>query len=65
LLARLIHMDCLAVGVTDGAWVRAGQSLGVLSGRVTEEFPHLHVAFELLSSGERIDRARSRSAAGR
>ena len=55
---RLMHMDSLAPGVIDGAQVRAGQWLGTLGGQGTEDFPHLHLALERLSSGERLDPAR-------
>ena len=58
LRARLMHMDGLAPGIETGAQVRAGQVLGVLGGQGTEDFPHLHLSLELLSSGERLDPAR-------
>jgi murein DD-endopeptidase MepM/ murein hydrolase activator NlpD len=55
---RLMHMDSLAPEVTDGAQVHAGQWLGTLGGQGTENFPHLHLSLEHLSSGERLDPAR-------
>ena len=58
LRARLMHMDGLAPGIADGARVRAGQWLGALGGQGTEEFPHLHLSLERLSTGERLDPAR-------
>jgi hypothetical protein len=58
LRARLMHMDGLAPDIVDGARVRAGQWLGVLGGQGTEEFPHLHLSLEQLSTGARLDPAR-------
>jgi len=57
LRARLMHMDGLAPGIADGVRVRAGQWVGVLGGQGTEEFPHLHLSLERLSTGARLDPA--------
>jgi murein DD-endopeptidase MepM/ murein hydrolase activator NlpD len=57
LRARLMHMDDLVVGIESGVWVKAGQQLGVLGAQGTEGFPHLHLAFERLSDGARINPA--------
>ena len=37
--------------------MRAGQWVGALGGQGTEEFPHLHLSLEVLSTGERLDPA--------
>jgi len=58
LRVRLMHMDALAPAIATGTRVQAGQWVGVLGGQGTEDFPHLHVSFERLSTGERIDPAR-------
>lgn len=58
LRARLMHMDSLAPNIQTGAWVTAGQWLGLLGAQGTEGIPHLHLSFELLATGERIDPAR-------
>jgi murein DD-endopeptidase MepM/ murein hydrolase activator NlpD len=55
LRARIMHMDALAYGLTTGTCVNAGQKLGILGAQGTEGFPHLHLGFERLSTGERID----------
>jgi hypothetical protein len=57
LRARLMHMDGLVKGIETGVQVKAGQQLGILGGQGTEDFPHLHLAFERLSDGERINPA--------
>jgi murein DD-endopeptidase MepM/ murein hydrolase activator NlpD len=57
LRARLMHMDGLVVGIESGVQVQAGQQLGVLGAQGTEGFPHLHLAFERLSDGARINPA--------
>jgi murein DD-endopeptidase MepM/ murein hydrolase activator NlpD len=57
LRARLMHMDGLVVGIETGRQVKAGQQLGLLGAQGTEEFPHLHLAFERLSDGQRINPA--------
>ena len=57
LRARLMHMDGLVEGVETGVKVKAGQQLGVLGAQGTEGFPHLHLAFERLSDGARINPA--------
>jgi hypothetical protein len=57
LRARLMHMDGLVRGIETGTDVKAGQQLGILGGQGTEDFPHLHLAFERLSDGERINPA--------
>ena len=58
LRARLMHMDDLAPGIVDGVQVRAGQWLGAVGAQGTEDFPHLHLALELLSVGARLDPGR-------
>ena len=58
LRVRLMHMDALAPAIATGTRVQAGQWVGVLGGQGTEDFPHLHVSFERLSTGECIDPAR-------
>ena len=57
LRARLMHMDGLVIGVESGAWVQAGQQLGILGAQGTEGFPHLHLSFERLSDGARMNPA--------
>jgi murein DD-endopeptidase MepM/ murein hydrolase activator NlpD len=57
LRARLMHMDGLVDGVETGVKVKAGQQLGVLGAQGTEGFPHLHLAFERMSDGARINPA--------
>jgi murein DD-endopeptidase MepM/ murein hydrolase activator NlpD len=57
LRARLMHMDGLVQGIETGVQVRAGQQLGILGAQGTEGFPHLHLAFDRLSDGERINPA--------
>jgi murein DD-endopeptidase MepM/ murein hydrolase activator NlpD len=57
LRARLMHMDGLVEGIETGVAVKAGQQLGILGAQGTEGFPHLHLAFERLSDGARINPA--------
>ena len=58
LRVRLMHMDRLAPNIGTGTQVQAGQWVGILGGQGTEEFPHLHISVERLSTGERLDPAR-------
>src|SRR5438067_13144804 len=57
LRARLMHMDGLVEGIESGVQVKAGQQLGIMGAQGTEDFPHLHLAFERLSDGERVNPA--------
>jgi soluble lytic murein transglycosylase-like protein len=57
LRARLMHMDGLVKGIETGVEVKAGQQLGILGAQGTEGFPHLHLAFERLSDGTRVNPA--------
>jgi murein DD-endopeptidase MepM/ murein hydrolase activator NlpD len=57
LRARLMHMDGLVKGIETGLEVKAGQQLGILGAQGTEGFPHLHLAFERLSDGQKINPA--------
>jgi hypothetical protein len=57
LRARLMHMDGLVVGIESGVLVKAGQQLGVLGDQGTQGFTHLHLSFERLSDGGRVNPA--------
>jgi murein DD-endopeptidase MepM/ murein hydrolase activator NlpD len=57
LRARIMHMDGLVVGIETGVYIQAGEQLGILGAQGTEDFPHLHLAFERLSDGARINPA--------
>jgi murein DD-endopeptidase MepM/ murein hydrolase activator NlpD len=57
LRARIMHMDGLVVGIETGARVQAGEQLGILGAQGTEGSPHLHLSFERLSDGAKINPA--------